>query len=300
MNIFEAKDRIKSVLPRAAWTARKYGHPYKEGLMVAKNWIALSVKQIFGIKSDEKLSDFMWETGMAEEMGYKQKPNSSLFSKARKYAKGGALTLIYDELVRELYRNNGRTLRLIGEDSTDMPAFFTKKDMEAKLGHRTQKRREQQLNKMTGKDEKEKAWVLGYKLHLIDDCEIGLPLTGVVETANVHDSQPFYFLFPYVVENFPIQYGAKFLGDSAFDSADIRKRIREVYEMKDVIAVNGRGHYESETPKDKDYGKRWLTEQSNSILETTYNLTSNRMRGILKTTVHAFSCLIANFMEHFM
>ncbi len=288
------------MLPRVAWTARRYGHPYKEGLMVAKNWIALSVKQLFGIKSDEKLSDFMWETGMAQMMGYKQKPDSSLFSKARKYAKYGALALIYNELVREFYRNSGHTLRLIGEDGTDMPTFFTKKDTEARLGHRTQKRREQQLNRMTGRDEKEKAWVLGYKLHLINDCEMGLPLTGVVDTANVHDSQPFYVLFPYVMGNFSVQYGAKFLGDSAYDSADIRNRIREVNNMKDVIAVNGRGHYESETPKDKDYGKRWSTEQSNSILETTYNLTSNRMRGRLKTTVHAFSCLIANFMEHFM
>jgi hypothetical protein len=300
MEIIEVKSRIRYVLLRVASVARRYGHPYKEGLMVAKNWVALSIKQLFGIKSDEKLSDFMWETGMAQEMSYKQKPNSSLFSKARNYAKFGALTLTYGELVREFYRNSGRTLRLIGEDGTDMPAFFTKKDTEARLGHRTQKRREQQLNKMTGKDEKEKAWVLGYKLHLINDCEIGLPLIGVVETANVHDSRLFYVLFPYAVENFNVQYGAKFLGDSAFDSADIRKKIREVNEMKDVIAVNGRGHYKSETPKDKDYGKRWSTEQSNSILETTYNLTSNRMRGILKTTVHAFSCLIANFMEHFM
>lgn len=228
------------MLPRVAWMARRYGHPYKEGLMVAKNWIALSVKQLFGIKSDEKLSDFMWETGMAQGMGYKRKSNPSLFSKARDYAKFGVLALVYNELVREFYRNGSRTLRLIGEDGTDMPAFFTKKDTEARLGHRTQKRREQQLNKMTGKDDKEKAWVLGYKLHLINDCEIGLPLMGVVETANVHDSRPFYVLFPYVVENFNVQYGAKFLGDCAYDSADIRKRIREVNEMKDVIAVNGR------------------------------------------------------------
>lgn len=298
MEIMETKNRIKHMLPRIAAVARRYGHPYRKGLMVAKNWVVLSVKQLFGIKSDEKLSDFVWETGIAQESGYRKKPDPSLFAKARKYAKEGALVLIYDELVREFYR--GRQLRLVGEDSTDMPAFFTKKDTEARLGHRTQKRREQQLNEMTGKDKKEKAWVLGYKLHIMEDCEIGLPLAAVVKTADVHDSRPFYELFPYVVNNFNLQYEGKFLGDSAFDSADIRKRIREVNEMDDVIAINGRGHYPSETPKDKDYGKRWFLEQSNSILETTYNLTSNRMRGIKKITVHAFACLIANFMEHFM
>lgn len=298
MDISETKDRIRSVLPRVAAVARRHGHPYKKGLMVAKNLIALSVKQLFGIKSDEKLSDFLWETGIAVECRYRRRPNPSLFSKARKYAKKGALVIVYDELIREFYRS--RQLRRIGEDSTDMPAFFTKKDGEARLCHRTQKRREQQLNEMTGRDKKEKAFVFGYKLHIIEDCEIGLPLAAVVKTANVHDSRPFYELFPYVVENFNIQYGAKFLGDSAFDSADIRRKVRDVNEMKDVIAVNGRGHYASETPKDKEYGKRWMTEQTNSILETTYNLTSNRMRGLAKNAVHAFACLIANFMEHFM
>lgn len=298
MEIIGAKNRIRSMLPRVAAVARRFGHPYKRGLMVAKNWIALSVKQLFGIKSDEKLSDFLWETGIAQESGYVRAPDPSLFSKARKYAITGALTVVYDELVRELYR--GKVLRLVGEDSTDMPAFFTKKDTEARLGHRTQKRREQQLNEMTGKDRKEKAFVFGYKLHIIEDCETGLPLAAVVKTAEVHDSRPFYELFPYVVSNFNVQYEGKFLGDSAYDSADIRKRVREVNEMKDVIAVNGRGHYKSETPKDPDYGKRWFVEQTNSVLETTYNLTSNRMRGIKKTTVHAFACLLANFIEHFM
>ena len=108
-------------------------------------------------------------------------------------------------------------------------AFFTKKDIEATPGHRTQKRREQQLNEMTGKDRKEKAYVFGYKLHIIEDCETRVPLTAVVKSANEHASRPFYELFPYVVNNFNIQYGAKFLGDSAYDSADIRKRMREDY-----------------------------------------------------------------------
>jgi IS5 family transposase len=82
---------------------------------------------------------------------------------------------------------------------------------------------------MTGKDRKEKAYVFGYKLHIIEDCETRVPLTAVVKSANEHASRPFYELFPYVVNNFNIQYGAKFLGDSAYDSADIRKRMREDY-----------------------------------------------------------------------
>ena len=297
MKIYEIKNKCVSLLRRAACIARMYGHPYKRGMMVGKNLIALAIRQLCGYKNDEKFADFLWETGIANAIGYKRRPNSSLFSKTRGYAKDGAMVTLYNELAKEKCR--GKVLKLIGEDSTDMPAFYTKKDIDAKLGHRTQKKREQQLNEMTGKDKKEKAWVFGYKLHLIEECETGLPLTGIVEPANVHDSQPLYKLFPYIIENFQIQYDAKFLGDSAFDSADIRNKIRDK-QMKDVIAVNGRGHYKSETPKDPDYGKRWSLEQTNSVLEMVYNLATSRMKGIERMTVHAFSCLLANFIEHFM
>ena len=76
--------------------------------------------------------------------------------------------------------------------------------------------------------------------------------------------------------------------------------MRRQYGRGFVIAVNGRGHYCSETPKDDDYGSRWLVEQTNSVLEMSYNLTSHRMRDILRITVHAFACLVANFIGHFM
>ena len=285
-------------MPRAAWIARKYGHPYKDGTMVGKNILAVSVRQLYGYKNDEKFADFIWESGIAQALGYKRKPHFSLFSKTRKYVESGAIMELYHDLARE--KCKGRMLRLIGEDSTDMPAFFTEKDTEATLGHRTQKRREQQLNDMTGGDKYAKTWVFGYKLHFVNDLELGLPIAATVWPANRHDSQPFYVLFPYVIDNFEIQEGAKFCGDSAFDSADIRQIIRNHRNMKDVIAVNGRGNYKSETPKDEDYGKRWSLEQSNSVLEGVYNLTANRMKGILRNAVHAFACLIANFIEHFM
>ena len=297
MKISEVKNKIVTLLSRAAWTAKSYGHPYKNGMMVGKNLVALAIRQLFGYKDDGKFADFLWESGLAKVLGYKRKPHPSLFSKTRKYVENGAIVTFYNELA--MAKCKGRKLRLLGEDSVDMPAFFINKDKEAVLGHRTKKKREQNLDDMTGKNKREKAFVFGYKLHLIEDVETGLPLTGKVEPASMHDSQPFYGLFPYATENFEMQYGAKFLGDSAFDSADIRNRVRD-RQMRDVIAVNGRGHYKSETPKDKDYGKRWLCEQTNSVLELVYNLSASRMKGIGRMVVHAFSCLIANFIDHFM
>jgi hypothetical protein len=197
MQISKTKAKIVTLMPRATWIARMYGHPYKNGAMVGKNIIALAIRQLHGYKNAGKFADFLWESGLAQVLGYKRKPHFSLFSKTRKYAQKGMVMALYHELAIE--KCKGRLLRLIGEDSTDMPAFYTKKDTEAKLGYRTQKRREQQLNEMTGKDKKEKAWVLGYKLHIINDLETGLPIAAKVETANVNDSQPFYDPFPYAI-----------------------------------------------------------------------------------------------------
>ena len=149
MEISKTKTKIVTLMPRAAWIARSYGHPYKNGAMVGKNFLALAVRQLYGYKDDKKFADFIWESGIAQILGFKRKPHPSLFSKTRKYAQTGAIETLYDELAKE--KCKGRLLRLIGEDSTDMPAFYTKKDKDAKLGHRTQKRREQQLNEMTGK-----------------------------------------------------------------------------------------------------------------------------------------------------
>lgn len=305
-------------MPRAAWIARSYGHPYKNGAMVGKNILALAIRQLHGFKDDEKFADFLWETGIAQVLGYKRKPHFSLFSKTRRYVERGAIETLYHELAKE--KCKGRLLRLLGEDSTEMPAFYTKKDTDAQLGHRTKKRREQQLDEMTGRSNgrkesacpkcgekvdgnrlpEKKEYVFGYKLHLVNDLETGLPLAAKVKTAEVHDSQPFYDLFPYVIDNYEIQEEAKFCADSAYDSADIRQIVRNHRNMKDVIAVNGRGHYPSETPKDKDYGKRWRLEQTNSVAEGVYGLASSRAKGLLRNVVLAFSCLIANFMEYFM
>ncbi len=68
--------------------SRIYGHPYKKGLMVAKNWIARAIKQLFGYKSDEKAVEGIWENGIAAQLGYKRKPDPSLLLKAKKYAEG--------------------------------------------------------------------------------------------------------------------------------------------------------------------------------------------------------------------
>ena len=117
--------------------------------------------------------------------------------------------------------------------------------------------------------------------------------------ANVHDSQPFFDLFPYVEKNFVIQYDTKFLGDSAYDSADIKNTVRDKH-MKNVIAVNGRGHYKSSKPKDKDYRKRGAIERFFSILKMKMNLLNVRVKNIQKVTAHVFSCILGYLFKYIL
>ena len=260
VKIYEIKNKIVEVWAAARVIVQTYGHTKK----FAKHVIALVVKQEQGLKTDIKLVEFLAKDPIGKHLGYKNRPDETTFSKVRERMDPQMMEDLQLWIVSNLLK--GRQVRLIAHDSIDMPAFFTKKDREAQLSHRTQKCREQQLSGMVGRDKKEKASVLGYKLQLVYGCKIGLPLTGVVKIANIHDSRPFDELFPYVVDNFNVQYGAKFLSDCAYDSAHIRKTVRETNGMEDVIAINGRGNYRSKTPKDDDYGNRGFVEQSNSIL----------------------------------
>ncbi len=69
MKISEIRYRIVSLMPRAAWVARNFGHSYKKGTMVGKNFIALAVRQLCGYKDDSKFADFLWESGIAKVLG---------------------------------------------------------------------------------------------------------------------------------------------------------------------------------------------------------------------------------------
>jgi hypothetical protein len=66
----------------------------------------------------------------------------------------------------------------------------------------------------------------------------------------------------------------------------------------DVIAINGRGHRESEIPKDPDYPKRWSVERFFSRLKEVFNLAKNRFIGINKVMIHVYSSIIAYLIEY--
>lgn len=167
--------------------------------------------------------------------------------------------------------------KMIAFDSTDFPAYCNpdKKvlsDSCATWGHSATK-----------------GWVFGYKAHIAVDAEAELPLAVTIFPAHIHDHDGFFPTFKELLKHFT--YGiTKILGDCAYDATDIYEAIRG-RRITPVIAVNGRGHYESISPKDKDYRKRVSIERVNSRSKIELGLENLKMRGLWAATIHVLTVL---------
>ncbi len=139
----------------------------------------------------------------------------------------------------------------------------------------------------------------GYKLHAIADAENEVPIGFYIAPGNRNDKVFFGELIGQVKRKFRLAFGAKYLGDSAYDATDIREYLH-YHGIKDVIAINGRGHRKSEAPKDPEYGKRWAIERIFSRLKGMFGLAKNRVMGLKKVSIHIYSCLIAYLMIYLM
>jgi len=143
----------------------------------------------------------------------------SSFSVMQKRIGVKAYSDIYYELVKEYFM--GKQLSLICQDSTGIPAFSLN-DKDAKFGHKTPSKIEQQTLKST-----EKAYFFGYKTHTIVEVTSELPPAFIVAPANRHNSKFFDVVFNRVKSNFAIQHMAKFLADAAYHSTKILWTLRE-------------------------------------------------------------------------
>ena len=214
MDIIELKNKIVEVWAAARVIVQKYGHTKK----FARHAVALVIRQCENFK-DIKLVEFLGKDPIGKMLGYKKKPHPSTFSKVRMRADPRIFKDVYDWIVQD--RLKGRQIRLFAQDSLDIPAH-SKSDKDARWGHRTQSKREQE-------DFSDKAKVLGfgYKIHMIADAENEIPLGFSIEPANKHDKTLFAKLFGCVKETFTFNYYAKYLADSAYDSTDIKVQLRE-------------------------------------------------------------------------
>ncbi len=286
MEISELENKIPEVKAVANVVVQQYGHTKKS----AKHLVAFAIKQLLGL-TDRKLAEFVCTSQIGRMLGYGKTLNSSTFSKVRKRFDPRMLKDLYDGIIHQKYK--GKQLRLAAQDSTDVSAQSTK-DKQARTGHRTPSKREQEDARG-----KANAFFFGYKLHMIADADSEVPIAFFITPANVFEKRTFSRLFKELTEKVTLCFGAKYLADSAFDSTDVRMQLH--YEnVKDVIAVNGGGHYKSKTPKDPDYGKRWSIERIFSRLKEVFGLSKNRFVGIKKVAIHTYSCLLAYLIKYVM
>lgn len=285
--------KIKRIIPivgkYATFVSRELGHWYENGKMYGKHIIALACGSIFRC-SDRELPDELADRRLLGILGYKNAPDNSIFSKVRKDVGEEKIGRVAELIIQELYKN--RFVSLMGMDSSYVPYYF-EEDADAAWGYVTLKKKEQEILK----EKSTKGLKRGYKLHVIFDLETRIPLYWIVLPANIHDKDAFKTLFDYVRTHFKLAHDAKFLADSAYDSTDVRFMLWE-NRVIPLIAVNGRGHYKSSKPKDKDYKKRTGIERFFSILKMKLSLLNVRVKGIQKITAHVFSCMFGYLFRY--
>lgn len=279
-------DKIQEVGAVARVIVQHFGHTKK----FAKHIVAFAIKQERNFR-DLQLADFLGTDPIGKILGYKNRPHPSTFSKVRARADPRIFQEVYDWIVQD--RLKGKQIRLAAQDSSEIPAH-SKSDKDARWGHRTPSKREQE-------DLGERAKVLGfgYKIHMIAEVENEIPLSFSIEPANKHDKALFAKLFGEVKGKFTFNCLAKYLADSAYDSTDIKEQLRECGIIP-VISRNGRRWRRSETPKDPEYGKRWAIERIFSRLKEVFGMAKNRFVGMKNVSIHVFSCLLAYAIRYVM
>jgi len=130
----------------------------------------------------------------------------------------------------------------------------------------------------------------GYKLHL-DSIDGDLPLSWLVTSASVHDSQPAIPLAQMSAERVISLYD---LSDAAYDAAPIREMCARLGHVA-IIDHNPRGgeKHEFSPAEAVRYRERSTSERVNSHLHDSHGGRHVRVRGVVKVAAHlSFGLLV--------
>ena len=134
----------------------------------------------------------------------------------------------------------------------------------------------------------------GYKFHLdVNDC--GLPISAVLTSASVHDSQVAIPLMKYTSSKVTYCYD---LMDSAYDAALIRE---QSIELGHVPIIDRNKRHKEAVPMDPHeavrYNERTASERCNSRLKEDFGGRSVMVRGHTKVLTHLMFGVIALFAD---
>ena len=253
---------------------RKIGRKGNEISCYLKAWL---FKHILGIPSESQLAKrIQLDKELQRLCGFKKSPCKSAYCKARKRLALKGLEFFFAFLVLKAKAVKLISGRFVAVDSTDFSACCNIRRDPDKLSDKCA----QWGYSST------KGFVFWYKVHIACDTESELPIAAVVLPANEHDSVGFFPLFKKLLAYFKCIW--KLIADCAYDSLEIRKALHGI---EALIARNGRGKFESENPKDRDYRKRTAIERVNSRCKLELGLDNLKMRGLWAASFHAMEVL---------
>ncbi len=126
-------------------------------------------------------------------------------------------------------------------------------------------------------------WWTGYKLHL-DVSDSGIPLSAILTSASVHDSQVAIPLMQMTAERVRVLYD---LADSAFDAPEIKSFSRSLGHVPIIDPNKRRGKERELEPASKiRYNVRSGVERANSEIKDNYGANHVRVKGHLKVLCH--------------
>ena len=130
----------------------------------------------------------------------------------------------------------------------------------------------------------------GYKLHL-DCADGGVPVSAIVSSASMHDSQAGIPLMQMSKDRVVSLYDVM---DSAYDAPEIHDFSRRLSHIPIIDNNPRRGEkIEFEPAKKTRYNERTTAERANSELKDNYGLQDIRVRGHKKVKLHIMFAVIA-------
>lgn len=246
-------------------------------------WQALAffllLMHLLEIRSERELQKWLAKRHfLLAFFGLSKSPDHSTYSRFRKRLGSTLFEQLFQHLVKTCQKLGLLAKRLIGQDSTEFKAYANRKkqtDKDARFGFTT----------------KSDELVYGYKVHFATDLQSELPVSLATLPANEHDSTVFDEVMQPLLHE-PVMQVQKFIADSAYDSSEIRQTLYS-HDVEPCIAINGRGHCKSTTPKDPDYRKRQGCEHANSRAKEFHRLNELKLRGLPNAAIHAALSLAA-------
>jgi len=304
------------------------GRPIKEREAIARAFVA---KSVLRYQHTSSLRHALQSTpNLRVICGFSNRrdvPSESTFSRAfAEYARAGLGTVVHNVLVKEHL-----STELIGHVSRDSPAIVgrekpTKKVKVPKVAkkkgrqakgeirppsepkrldvQRTQTAQEAiaQLPKVCDRGVKKNAkgytetWN-GFKLHLdVNDC--GLPISAVLTSASVHDSQVAIPLMKLTSSKVTSCYD---LMDAAYDATPIWEQSRELGHVP-IIDRNPRGQeiIPMAPHEAARYNERTAAERCNGRFKDEFGGRSVQVRGADKVMLHLMFGIIALFVDQLL